>query len=354
MQHGRLNRQTRALYAKALSYWSAWHSCRYGTPLPLIGDPIAGLSNATLDDFLSDHVPVIRNGQAIPLMDKSIFAELWRLGFNHRSPCPGQSVTLWRLEVVRAAHRFADLRFDDSHRRALTQRLRDEWRKVDTALGVARSAPTGHDLVLRLRNTCPKNRDGMRSAAMITLLQYLTPKQLAALQFGDLIPGDVVTVSENVRGKIMHARQAGIEVRIRHPVNDFQALFNKKWLVSADADAVINWRHVRLQDVYGNETSIAAADIPFLVRDPRKISSSSRKPVSVKWITSTLRKLVLRAGIDAARAYDRRYRASAIRLQCQRESASHQKLVGIARELSISKARSLYTLLPKNQTDYWT
>lgn len=348
LQRGRLNSQSRALYAKALLYWSAWHSCRYGTPLPLIGDPIAGVSNCILEDFVNDHIPVTRHGQASPSMDKSIFTELRRLGYNRRTPCPGQSATLWRLGVVRATHKFADLPFDDGHQRALTRRLRNEWLKADTELGVIRSTPIGRDLVLRLRSACPNTRDGMRSAAMITLLQYLTPNQLAALQFGDLIPGEVVMVSENVRGRGTRTRLAGVEVHIRHPANDFQALFNKKWIVSADADAVMSWRRTRLHDEYGNETSNAALDLPFLVRDPRKPSSSGRMPVSVKWITSNLRKLVLRAGFDAARPYDRRYRPSAIRLQCQRESASHQKLIGIAHELGIARASSFYKMIPKN------
>jgi len=223
---------------------------------------------------------------------------------------------------------------------ALVLDLHGEWIRANALLAMDRNSPTGRDIVLRLRHACPDNRDGVRVATIVTLLQYLTPKQLANLQFGDLTPGylDLDAPAPQV-----------VEINIKEPVNRFQTFFRRPRLIGTDASAVILWGCVRLYDEFGEGVEQAPSELPFLVRD----ISIGYKAVTAQWITTKLSEIVLHSCMEGVlQNKRRRYWASAIRLRSQRESNQYRRLVEAAYMARVNSSRSIYNLLrraPRHQ-----
>jgi len=260
---------------------------------------------------------------------------LKNMGFNRRISCSSESTTIFRVGVIAIAHRLVHLPFDDDQKADLFNRLHIEWVRAGSALAMERNVPTGRGIVLQLRRACPDTRDGVRCAAMVTLLQYLGTKQLAALQFGDLTPG---YVAKNKTQPLLRV----VEIHIREPINRFQAIFSKPRVFGADADSVVLWGRVRLYDEFGEGIETAPPELPFLVRD-RKNGAS---PVSGKWVSSQLSEIILNAGLESIlNSTRRRYWASVVRLRCQRESENQRKLMEMSQRAGLSSMGSVYDIL---------
>jgi hypothetical protein len=334
LRHALLTDTSRAQYATCLRYWQAWYALRYELSFPLALKPAVAVSDRVARDFTNDHLPVVRNHHILPLMDELIRSSLGRLGFNHHASCPSEATTIWRLRVLRSAHHFVDLPFHADIGGSLAAQLHDEWINANAALAMVRNVPSGREMVLRIRQACPDTRDGVRTAAMVTLLQYLTPRQLAALQFGDLVPGYIEASSHRVRC---------VEIHIQQPVNIFQSVFNEPRIAHEDAEVVILWGRVRLYDEFGDGVETAPAELPFIVRD--MASLNNWRPVTARWITARLREAVTVTGIEAAYNYKRRYWASQIRLRCQRESEHQRNLMEAAYRARLTTSSAIYRLL---------
>jgi hypothetical protein len=188
LAHSLISDRSRAQYSTCLRYWSAWHNLRFGIPIPLAEDPIAPMSGDTLAAFVEDHCPMVTGGKVVSFMSPEISAQLQNMGFNRRSSCSSETTTIWRLRVMSSVHGLTQLPFDDRRKAELVDQLHLEWVSAYASLAMERRVPAGRDLILRLRRACPDNRDGVRCAAMLTLLQYLSTRQLAKLKFGDLTP----------------------------------------------------------------------------------------------------------------------------------------------------------------------
>jgi len=329
-----LGHKSRSAYASCMIYWNVWHTAHYGAPLPLSRRPVVSpLAGEKLEAFVQDHLPVVMGGQVTPLMDYHIQSALKSAGFNRRISCSSEATTKWRMGVIQSVHRALNLPFDAALKASLVLGLHSEWQRAYALEAMDRNCPTGRDIVLRLIHGCPDNREGVRMRAIITLLQYLTPKQLSNLQFGDLTPGHID--DKGYSGKV-------VEIYIRDPVNKFQALFQKARLVGIDARNINLWGCVRLYDEYGEGVEYAPKKLDFIVRDVLE----GTKSVTPNWINAKLQNVILKAGLEGVlQNQRRRYWASAIRLRCARESEQQRSLMNIAHRADLKSAISVYNIL---------
>ena len=325
-----LSCRSRACYVLALEYASAWHQLRYdGAPLPLADFPARPMNANGYLTFVKDHLPLIRDGRIECSMQPRVMKALQALGFNQRRPCPSEATTLWRLSILKACHGCAGLQPSSAFFRRGDNIVREEWQRVRVAMVAQQCISSSHDLMLRLRGACEDTRDGRRKAALVTLLQILTPAQLARLRFGDLNP---VTFSSG--GETFET----VTVHIREPASRFQRLFSTQRLTGEDADAVTFWGGIRVWADVDAGVATAPPDLPFLVWDDGVNSYN----VTARWILNEFKQLLSQAGLNSPGV---RFLPSTLRLTYERECSENRRLLSIAGSLGVRSRESTFDVL---------
>ncbi|MDC8640409.1 hypothetical protein [Xanthomonas hortorum] len=274
-----LNEHSAAQYIFALNYWSAWYELRYGCSLPLTEMPPAPVSRKAVIDFFNDHMIKVCQGQLTLEMAEPIKATLAKRGFNGRRAVVAPATTAFRIDVLRSIQKAQNLPFDKSVVAEHVSRIQASFRASQATLGHAPpSAVSLEYLLSRLLSACTKDHEGRRDAALILLLSYLSPRQVACLCMRDLLPGSVATNKGNIDA---------IDITINLPETKRQRLTPFIRVLEDEAIAIKEWGAIR-------ELQVATQDAPFLIRETRVDHPVWLNEV---WITKRLRLIAKQAGL---------------------------------------------------------
>lgn len=326
---------TRRQYAAALDYWRAWHRVRYGSEFPLARVPPRLVDISVIDTFVEDHLYRADEGRlqlAMPTTFREALAAV-------APKLPSPLTTEFRITAL---HTVVDCMVTDVQPedypvfaafvegwpqiRAKLQVVRASWEAERACTGEADdTAPmAATHAVARMVEASGEDLWGRRDAALVVLLQRLTPQQVVRLPFKDVIPGFTknteppVTVAQVITQDFASVTQSAMgPIRFLDP--DCEALF---W-----------WASQRENEVSPNDT--------FLARPPSK--NNPRGRLSVPWIRARVRVIARRAGLVNSRG-ETIVTPRWIRLGYQREFRESKSLFAvIARRsgLTISGVRRL-------------
>ena len=309
--------RSRRQYHIGLKYWDTWHRLHYATPLPLSGETRQAVTPVVVDDFLADHTPICRDGRVRMRMVDEIDQGLREAGYNRDIDCVSPKTTFWRIEVLKYAHRLADLPFDRKAAFRKEAELNAIWEAERAAVGAPTAVPMSvASIVSVLLSGCGDDRDGVRDAALIVLARRLTVGQICQLNQGDWRFGE-----KTVYGQVVPT----MELDIREPVGEVQAFDRSLCLLGEEAERVKAWWDIR------NADGAIEAD-SFLIRIVRK---KGPRPLFDKWICSRFRALAQRMGIAGATGRSS-CSPNAIRKAFEREWREHSGLVRMARMAGMS------------------
>jgi hypothetical protein len=91
-------------------------------------------------------------------------------GYNRDIDCVSPKTTFWRIEVLKYAHRLADLPFDRKAAFRKEAELNAIWEAERAAVGAPTAVPMSvASIVSVLLSGCGDDRDGVRDAARLCL-----------------------------------------------------------------------------------------------------------------------------------------------------------------------------------------
>lgn len=311
LDQANLQTRSRRQYHIGLRYWETWHRLHYATPLPLSEPARQAVGPAIVDDFVADHAPICRDGRVRMRMAHEIDQGLREAGYNRDIDCVAPKTTCWRIDVLKYAHRLADLPFD--RRDGFKQKAEHNavWEAERAAIGAPTAVPmSASSIVAVMLHGCSSDWDGVRDAALIVLAQRLTVDQICQLKFGEWSPGE-----KTIHGKVVPA----MELEIREPVGGIQAFDRRLQLLGDDAERVKAWWSIRYAEG-------AVESAPFFVRAVRKKAPC---PLFDKWVCSCFRAIAQRVGIVGATGRSP-CSPNAIRKAFEREWREHSGLVRMA------------------------
>ena len=280
---------TKTQYANALGYWDAWHRHRYGAPLPLSEKPPRALDLEVVKAFIDEHAYVSANGKLHLTMPTERFARLRELGFNIHCDVPTPRTTDFRLTALNTAYKHVRLSEEESRRdywyrqvhgptvRQWINDLYASWKAEQVSVQGSEPLPMSvTQIVSSLLRVCGSDRDGLRDAALLVLLQRITPQQAAGLRFKDITPGYVPEGEERI---------SEVEFWIQKPVSAMQLADRKVRFLHHDADVIKAWGVVR--------ESEASGDDPFFGRALHGLTTE----LSHRWVCRRVLLLARRAGL---------------------------------------------------------
>ncbi|NJB79310.1 hypothetical protein [Xanthomonas arboricola] len=274
-----LNAHSANLYISALNYWAAWHELRYGCSLSLTETRLLPVSGQVVTAFFCDHMVKVSQGQLALCMAEPISDALAERGFNAGRVMVAPSTTEWRVNVLRSIQKAWNLPFDDSSLADNLSKLQASFRASKAALGHVVQPPGSLEyLINQLVSVCTLDEEGHRDAALIVLVSYLSPRQVACLRMADLLPGRVATDAGEIDV---------VEIALHTPETRYQRLVPRVRLLDEEAITVKEWGTMR-------EQHDAMPDAPFFTRRTRVDYSVW---LNEAWITRRLRLLTERAGL---------------------------------------------------------
>lgn len=289
---------TKTQYALALRYWDAWHRLGYGAPLPLSENPPRALDLGVVRAFIDEHSYVSASGKLCLTMPTERFAALKESGFNIHCDVPTPRTTDFRLTALSTAYKHARLSQEEWHRDWSQRRLHRltirqwindlyaNWEAERVTVQSSEPFPMAMTQIMSsLTRVCGSDRDGIRDAALLILLQRITPQQAAALRFKDITLGYIPHGEELV---------SVIEFWIQQPVSAMQLADRTVRFLHQDAAFIMSWHAIRKSEV--------ADDAPFLVRS-RKLHGLITTELSHGWICRRVLMLARRAGLADATGY---------------------------------------------------
>lgn len=160
-------------YRIGLTYWDAWHRLRYATPLPLSEPTPHAVTAAVVNDFVADHMAIARDGQVHMRMAVEVNQGLREAGYNRDIECVAPRTIYWRIEVLKYAHRLADLPFDQRAAFKQKRELNAIWEAERAAVGAPTAVPmSAATIVKQMLHACGSDWDGVRDGALIVLAQH--------------------------------------------------------------------------------------------------------------------------------------------------------------------------------------
>lgn len=323
---------TRANYANALRYWDAWHRLRYNAPLPLAEKPPRAREQEMVNAFLNEHAYVTENGLLRLTMPTRRFVALRESGFNGRRGVPSPRTTEFRMSVLNTAYEHAPLPEDEWRRdywyrqlhgpivRLSISDLYASWEAERVAVQGSETLPMSvTQIISSLVKACGSDREGLRDAALLVMLQRVTPQQAAALKFKDLTPGYISEAEQLV---------PVVEFLIEQPISAMQHADRRVRFLHNDADVVKAWGAIRQSEISGDD--------PFLVR----WHGTRIAELSHQWTCRRVRLLAKRAGladIEGRTTISPRW----IRKGYEREFREQSMLVQIARAARVTVGGAL-------------
>ncbi|CAD7734908.1 hypothetical protein LMG31886_21620 [Xanthomonas hydrangeae] len=274
-----LNDHSAAQYIFALKYWSAWHELRYGYSLPLAETPPAPVCKRVVTDFLCDHMITVSQGHLALHMAEPIRDELTKRGFNGRRTMVTPTTTEWRVNVLRSIQKACNFPFDKSCLAEHLDQLQASFRASQATLGHMPGLTVLLEYLLnRLLSVCTRDDEGSRDAALILLVSYLSPRQVACLRMGDLLPGRIAVQQDEVDA---------VDITPLTSETKYQRVRPLIRLLAGEAVAVKAWGAIR-------EQQAAAPDASFFTRKTRVDYPAC---LNEAWITRRLRLIAGRAGL---------------------------------------------------------
>lgn len=302
--------RTVAQYGSCLGYWDVWYRLRYGAALPLSETPPKAVSAVAIHSFIQDHLAVVEAGQLGMRMTPEIAEGLRAAGYNRNVKCAHPESTAWRIRVLSGLHKLWGLHVDERLPAEAKSELYATWEAERAAVGASISVPmSATNIVRALLAECARDREGIRDAALIVMLRYLTPNQIRLLRLCEIMHGMV---------EIDNRETAAIALTIPNPVGDFQKFQPRLQILGSDAEVIDRWGALRADEL--------STDDWFIVRG----TGSRAKPISEVWVRRKLRALASSAGIADARG---RSECSPrwLRKVSEREWRENSSLVQIAR-----------------------
>lgn len=304
-------------YQACLDYWDAWYRRRYAVgELPLLRSPPEPLSRETLEQFISDHLAQNAHGQVAMRMPVEVSHYLKSMGLNKNISCPAPLTVIWRLKVVRLAHRLFDLPYDPKLFAKAAQKVTSAWKAAHvTVLGPERSYRPIDDVARALCEACPNTWEGLRDAAMVVLLRRFTPLQVAALCIKDV---------EQPQGT--ERTTTAFHISILNPMCDAQRFSSGVCITGWEAVVLEKWLTLRCE--LANDVDL------LLIRAKKRRNTTPRLPAY--WFSERLRQITDRAGLGGELGCS----ATQLRKATERASLDSLLMVQIARHMGM-KATSI-------------
>lgn len=306
-------------YAAGLRYIDVWHQLRYGAPLPLRSTPPKSVGADVIDDFISDHLAIARDGRLEMRMPPSVRRGLRdRLAIRVGAVSP--KTTIWRLQVLNRAHYFLRLPFDASQARFQQSEIIAIYEAEKAAQGTPTIVPmSATNTVNALVAAVTDDREGIMDAALVQLVCRLHPAQVCDLRFSELSPGVLKA----------DPRIDMVELRIREPASVAQSLESKIQFIGSDATAIKRWGGLREAELDGDDW--------FFARPGRNAGSEKLKPDQ---IARRIKLLAQRAGVTGTNATSR-CTPTTLRKAFERERHESFPITKVARAASISTRRAI-------------
>ena len=284
--------RTKDQYASVLRYWAIWYQVRYGTQFPLACVPPSPVPTAALEDFFEDHRAVPAMGGIRLNMAATTLQCLRDAGLNMSVQCVSPRTTEWRVSVLSKAHRGLDLRIDQDFILTMRRRSYSMWESAHASLGALSSLPIRfRAAVWSLCNACSNDDEGAMDKAMVLLLCRLSTKQVANIQFDDVMPGillrdgfeqDVVSYTPNDSASELQRSQGKFHIVGAH------ARLVKIWGAIREAEGGSHGYFFRRRLKDGSLSSLSEIWVRrrfSYLRDRAGLRSiGGRRPVTPQWL----------------------------------------------------------------------
>lgn len=278
---------TRACYGAALAYWRAWHHLRFASEFPLACTPPRIIDVDTINAFVNDHFYSTHNGRVqltMPMAIQDVLAQ------GRRWP-PTPATTRFRLNALRVANLYlGNQQYENPEVRAFVAawpRILARRREICAsweaecvgANDVTNRVPiVVTQAVARMVHACGRDFWSRRDAALVVLLQRLTPQQVIDLTFKDVTPGWIIK---------SEPRRFVAQIAFPATTTPMQRSAGPMQFLGADYDILLAWA--------SEGEDIVDPNRPFLVR-PRSLRSRDMR-LSLGFIRRRIAKIARRAGL---------------------------------------------------------